>query len=136
MVKAKIERYWNDFRRKDETMSFTDLAELEGWIFNQMQQNYVKERSAMSFPTPEAVERIGVTGPWSIEFCPKWGGEEIWIHQIETPDGIIFSDGKFTVGHKHWTSEVKCWLTHCEERCRSPKFNFVEDESHDRTYIV
>lgn len=122
MLRVKYERYWNDFHRRNEVKSFANLDELADWMFGQMQQDYTK---AMSFPTPEKVDRIGETGPWSIEIRPVWGEENIWIHQIEGCGGIIFSDGKLTAGQKHWSQAVQDWLLRCEERQRHPKFNFV-----------
>ena len=53
MYVAKFERYWNDYRRKDETKTFSGLAELENWMFGQMQQDYTKD-FVMTFPTPAA----------------------------------------------------------------------------------
>lgn len=90
-----------------------------------MEQDFRKD-FVMSFPTPNAVKRIGETGPWKIEFKPKWGGEAIWIKEILNDQGIIFSDGSCTAGMKHWSKEVQSWLIHCEERRRTPKFDFVE----------
>lgn len=136
MYVAKFERYWNDYRRKDETKTFSGLAELENWMFGQMQQDYTKD-FVMTFPTPAAAVRIKADGPWAIEFRPKWGDENIWIHLIENDAGIIFSDGKFTAGLKHWTREVQEWLTHCEERRKSPKFNFAGvDASPERRWFA
>lgn len=125
MFRVKYERYWNDYRRRHEEKHFSDLAELEEWIFGQMQQNYTNP-SAMSFPTPKKAERIKADGPWSIEFRPVWGEENIWIHLIESPSGIVFSDGKFTSGQKHWSKAVQEWLTRCDQRQNAPKFNFAE----------
>nr|DAR88140.1 MAG TPA: hypothetical protein [Caudoviricetes sp.] len=56
MYVAKFERYWNDYRRKDETKTFSGLAELENWMFGQMQQDYTKD-FVMTFPTPAATVR-------------------------------------------------------------------------------
>lgn len=126
MLHVKYERYWNDFRRRDETKLFKDLHELEEWIFGQMQQNYKK---TMSFPTPKAAEQIGETGPWAIQFRPAHG-EDIWyIHQMEGANGIIFSDGRFTAGQIFWTKEVQNWLAHCMERRDAPKFNFAKEDT-------
>lgn len=71
MYVVKFERYWNDYRRKDETKTFLGLAELENWMFGQMQQDYTKD-FVMTFPTPAAAVRIKADGPWAIEFRPKW----------------------------------------------------------------
>lgn len=125
MIKVKYERYWNDFKRTSEVKSFSNLCELENWIFSQMQQDYT-DTLVMGFPTPNKAKRINASAPWRIEFTPQFGGESIWIHQIENFKGIVFSDGKFTAGMRHWSKEVQEWLVHCEERRRSPQFNFVE----------
>lgn len=127
MIKIKFERYWNDFTRKNEVQSFSSLDALADWMFGQMQRDYTKD-FAMSFPTPEKAKRIGETGPWRIEFQPQFGGESIWIYLIENSSGIIFSDGRFTSGQKHWSAEVQQWLAACEERRRGPKFNFVDEK--------
>lgn len=126
MIKIKFERYWNDYHRKNETKDFSSLSELEEWIFGQMQRDYSKNDYAMSFPTPEKAARIVSKGPWAIEFTPKRGEESIWIKQIENYSGIIFSDGTFTSGQKHWNKDIQEWLTHCDSRKRNPQFNFAE----------
>lgn len=126
MLRVKYERYWNDFIRKNEEMSFLSLEGLEEWLFGQMKQNYTKNQFVMSFPTPEKAARIGESGPWEIEFKPEYGGESFWIHLIQSEQGIIFSDGRFTAGQKHWSAEVQNWLRHCEERRKAPKFDFAE----------
>lgn len=105
MLRVKYERHWNDFVRKSEEKRFQDLEDLENWMFGQMEQDYTKD-FVMGFPTPEKAERIGdVEGaPWRIELRPKWGGESLWIKQIQSDNGIIFSDGTFTSGHSGWRS--------------------------------
>lgn len=124
MLKIRYELYQNDFRRRNESRTFSTLRGLEDWMFDQMQQDYTRD-FVMCFPTPEKAARIGECGPWQIEFKPVYGGETIFIHQIEGFDGILFSDGKFTAGQKYWSVEIQDWLVHCEERRKSPKFNFA-----------
>lgn len=121
MITVKYEEYHNDYFRKDHEHRFADLTELENWIFEQMQQDYSsKERGwlTMYFPVGEEPSRI--------QFAPKWGGADFWIHQIENGNGIIFTDGVHTSGLKHWSSEVREWLRQCKERQYSPKFVLVE----------
>ena len=131
-MKVIFEKYTNDYNRKSETKTFTSLTELENWIFGQMQQDYSRNRYAMWFPLPESVKKYKRDGPGSIEFRPCYGGEDIWIHQIESNDGIIFSDGRFTSGQKHWTIDVQNWLVHCEQRRKNPKFNFAYENSKQK----
>lgn len=127
MLRVKYERYLNDYCRKDETKSFADLTELENWMFDQMQQDYAGDKGTMSFPTPKKLARIHADGPWGIELRPVYGEAQIWIHQIESNIGIIFTDGRFTSRRKYWTDEVQGWLVHCEQRRKNPQFNFAED---------
>lgn len=124
MIKVKYEEYYNDYFRRNHEKSFSDLTDLENWIFNQMQQDYTKPFT-MYFHTPEKNARIHGEGASRIEFTPRWGGCTFWIHQMENYDGIIFSDGTFTSGQKHWSQEVQEWLAHCDKRQHSPKFAFV-----------
>lgn len=128
-MKVIFEKYIDDYNCKSETKTFTSLTELESWIFGQMQQDYARNRYAMWLPLPESVKKYKQDGPGSIEFRPCCGGESILIHQIESNDGIIFSDGRFTSGQKHWTIAVQNWLVHCEQRRKNPKFNFAYENS-------
>lgn len=127
MIKVKFEKYWCDYHRQSEEKTFSGLDELEEWIFSQMERNYSDTDShVMSFPTPAKAQRIGESGPHSIDFSPTLNGPSIWIHYIENGSGIIFSDGKMTAGQKHWSQTVQDWLVHCDKRQHAPKFNFVE----------
>ena len=129
MLKVKFERYWDDNHCQNDSISFSGgLASLEEWIFSQMLRDYSGEngRHTMSFPTPSKVEQANASGPWTIKLYPSYNSPSIWIHLIENDKGVIFSDGQHTAGKKHWSQEVKNWLTHCEERRHSPVFNFVE----------
>ncbi|MEG1563820.1 MAG: hypothetical protein RR365_08850 [Bacteroides sp.] len=124
MIKIKYELYWSDLIRKNREETFLDLDGLEDWIFNQMQQDYTKT-AVMYFPNPATAARIHADGPGRIQFTPRYGGESVWIHQIQSGGYLIFSDGQFTSGQKHWSKDIQKWLAHCDERKRSPKFNFM-----------
>lgn len=126
MLKVKYEQYWNDSNRKIEELTCLDLEDLENWMFDQMEQNYTVSENAMNFPTPEVALRIGARTPWAIGLKPKQDGETFLVRLIQSDQGIIFSDGTFTAGQKHWSTQVRDWLIHCEERRKAPQFNFVE----------
>ena len=120
MLRIYYEEYYNDYHRKDLNRSFSTLKELENWIFGQMQQDYSDKENGwtkMYFPRKE---------PTQFEFTPKRGGPSIWIHRIDNEHGIVFSDGRFTGGKKHWSSEIRQWLKQCHERQYNPHFNFVD----------
>ena len=125
MLKVRYEEYHNDYFRRNHEKSFSNLQEMENWIFDQMQQDYTKGRG-MYFHTPKKDQQIHGDGASRIEFTPKFGGPTFWIHMIEDYGGIIFSDGSFTAGQKHWSRDVQSWLEHCDVRQHTPKFNVVE----------
>ena len=120
MITVYYERYCNDYLRRSEKKCFSGLEELADWIFNQMETNYSDKDKGfvyMFFPQGK---------PSTIEFKPKIGGNDIWIHKIEEDNNIIFSDGKMTAQQKHWSNRVKEWCKSCRERQYSPKFKFAE----------
>jgi hypothetical protein len=125
MLKIRMERHLNSCFHREDTRTFDTFAELEEWIFDQMQQDYTGYKMTLRFPTSEIAQCFHDDGPCRIEIHPTPDGEQLWIHQIETPEGIIFSDGRYTAGKKFWTQEVQTWLTHCEQRRLNPQFNFV-----------
>lgn len=116
MLKIRMERHLNSCFHREDTRTFDTFAELEEWIFDQMQQDYTGCKMTLRFPTSEIAQCFHDDGPCRIEIHPTPDGEQLWIHQIETPEGIIFSDGRYTAGKKFWTQEVQTWLTHCEQR--------------------
>lgn len=128
MLKIRMERHLNSCFHREDTRTFDTFAELEEWIFDQMQQDYTGYKMTLRFPTSEIAQCFHDDGPCRIEIHPTPDGEQLWIHQIETPEGIIFSDGRYTAGKKFWTQEVQAWLTHCEQRRRVPQFNFASGE--------
>lgn len=125
-ITVKLEWYYDDAHRRIETKQFQNLTELEDWMFSQMACDYTSDRNVMFFPSAESVKRINAKGPGAITLRPTRDGWNIWLHKIEDSRGIVFSDGHFTAGHKHWSEDVQAWLSHCEERRCAPQFNFVK----------
>lgn len=127
MFTVYYERYWCDFMRKQEEKTFYSIQELEDWIFGSMRRNY-DDSLAMFFPTPEILKNIGDDPgkPSRIEFKPSASSETYWIHEIDGPNGIEFSDGTRTSGQKHWSRNVREWCIRCDKKRKSPKFNFVD----------
>lgn len=129
MIKIYYEEYHNDYNRKNHEKIFSNLQKLEDWIFSQMKQDYSDKECGshfLSFPTPEQCKRMNTEGPWRISFTPDYGGPDYLIRQIKNDNGIIFSDGQFTAGKRHWSKEVQNWLIHCHNRQFSPQFDFAE----------
>lgn len=116
---VKYELYTNDFLRRNQEILVFSLKELENRIFEKIEFDYTKKenRHKIFFPTE---------CPSTIVIDPAITHPLIWIHQIEDVKGIIFSDGTYTAGQKHWSKEVKEWLKHCKNRIENPKFNFVD----------
>lgn len=119
MIRVDYELYANSILRKEQELYVFSLKELENWIFKKIDFDYTKKenRFKIFFPTEE---------PYTIAIDPAINHPLIWIHKIETYSGIIFSDGKYTAGQKHWSKEIKEWLKHCKDRVETPKFNFVD----------
>lgn len=120
MITVHYEEYENDYRRKNLRKTFRDLAELEEWIFGQMQTPYAdKERGWLYMYFPDGT-------PGEVKFVPERPGPIYWIHQISDNRGILFTDGKYTSWQKHISQEVKDWFDRCRKRQYQPKFQFVD----------
>lgn len=120
MLRIYYEKCNCGYHGDEEEKSFSSLVELENWIFDQMRQDYSDADSgwhAMFFPNKEID---------TICFTPVRCGSVFRIHRIDNEHGIVFSDGRFTGGKKHWSSEIRQWLKQCHERQYNPHFNFVD----------
>ena len=120
MLRIYYEKCNCGYHGDEEEKSFSSLVELENWIFYQMRQDYSDVDSgwyAMFFPNKEID---------TICFTPVRCGSVFRIHRIDNEHGIVFSDGRFTGGKKHWSSEIRQWLKQCHERQYNPHFNFVD----------
>ena len=126
MIKAYIEEYYNDYFKKQHVMEFPNLSNLADWIFGQMRTDYSGDSLAMGIPTPEKAERIKADAPWRIEFKPERGGPSFWIHQMKENGRIIFTDGTYTNGQRHWSQAAKEWCIDIEKRRKNPTFDFAE----------
>ena len=118
MITVRMIQYWNDYRKKERREQFRGLKELEDWIFGQMCVDYSSEdgRGFLTFPECDVEKHI-----YQISVQPECGGCVYWIKQIEDDrSGIIFSDGTFTAGQKHYTRAVREWLAGCEKRKKNP----------------
>lgn len=132
MITVFMEYYWNDTQCEKIKENFPSLAKLEDWIFSQMWRDCSSGECYVRFPTPKKIEGTKYKGPNAIEFKASMYDPFIFIHKIESRNEIIFSDGRMTGGRKSWSTEVREWLTHCEERrCNIP--NLADDTSTLRT---
>jgi len=118
MFTVHYEEYHCDYLRKEFAKQFASLEEIEEWMFGQMRQKYQGDSGVMYFPCGDEMS--------TIEFRPVYGGPHIWIHRINTREGIVFSDGRQTAGQKFGSQRVREWLKHCRRRRDNPVFNFVE----------
>ena len=51
MLKIRMERHLNSCFHREDTRTFDTFAELEEWIFDQMQQDYTGCKMTLRFPT-------------------------------------------------------------------------------------
>lgn len=125
MIRVEYQKYWNDLRTQNGLVkTFYSLKDVENWLFD----NASRSRGGYNnlfFPPTVPTNWKANPEPSRIEThdAEDW---DIWIHRIDNENGIIFSDGKYTSGMKHWNEEVKEWLARCAERkADKPQFNFV-----------
>lgn len=110
MIAIEYERYWNDYtRQKKLTKSFSSLSSLANWLFD---MNTDPNGYGLYF------------GEGLIESKDEQGWT-IWVRIIRNENGIIFSDGRYTMGQKHCNDTVKEWVSECMERKNHPVYNFV-----------
>lgn len=113
MYTVKYERHRNDYEKQHLEIKFNSLDEIENWIFNQMKNNY---QEYMRFPV-NYTDRIN--------FKPETPGPYYWIHEIDSSNGIEFTDGTYTCNQEHKSETIQHWLEHCEERQKNPTFKFA-----------
>lgn len=120
MIRITYEYYCTDYDRQHKLIkTFTDLKDLEDWIFDEAVGD-ISDYRTLFFPQSEPSHI-------RIKLGYKFGyRQDYYIHIIESEKGIILSDGYYTANQKHWSKEVKEWLKHCEEKRHNPKFNFVD----------
>lgn len=56
MLKIRMERHLNSCFHREDTRTFDTFAELEEWIFDQMQQDYTGCKMTLRFPTSEIAQ--------------------------------------------------------------------------------
>ena len=116
MYTVKYELYRHDYDRQHVEKTFNTLDDIENWIFNQMKNDYHDGYLYMYFP---------VNGESHISFKPQTPGPEYWIHEIDSPNGIEFTDGKYTCNQEHTSETIQHWFKHCAERQKKPTFKFA-----------
>ena len=117
MIKVTYQEYTNDFCKQTKEKLFYNLGEFADWFFKLCDRDYEKYIS-IPLPTQKvAPYRMEVNCMWTKNKC-------FWVHMIEREGTIIFSDGKFTSGQKHWNDEMKELCTQMEQRRKKPVFNF------------
>lgn len=125
MIRVKYERYHNDYNRKIEERTFSDLDQLADWLFSNVDGSY-KEKMFFVNPDSKLPYFNGKLKLDSSCISTRYNstGYETWVLQIVKDGAIIYSTGKFTNGISHWNEEIKQWLRDCRERQLHPIFNF------------
>lgn len=116
MYTVKYEMHRNDYDKQHMEKTFNSLNDIENWIFNQMKNNYHNDEFNMYFP---------IDGIFRIKFKPQTPGPQYWIHEIDSSNGIEFTDGEYTCSQEHKSETIQHWLEHCEERRKNPIFKFA-----------
>ena len=118
------EHHYNDFTKERFEKSFSSLDGIFEWLrsqsgnFNGKYGNY--------FPKANDI-RSGDIRRISIADCKnlKW---LYWIYEIRTEEGIVFSTGKNTNGHKFCAKKILEWIIVSDKKMKEiqDKPNFVE----------
>ena len=102
-------------------INFSGLEALKNWIFN----------------VDGVYEKYSLDGDYITTFCTRddfcfahvhTDNQYVScfeIHQIETDEGILFSDGTYTARQRHCNPRIKQFFKECDEKLKAPKFNFV-----------
>lgn len=117
MITIKYQKYWNDYNTSYETKTFYTLNEYKAWILDILDGN--TDKWYHSIPTPQNYP----DEPRRIEACSR-DGWSYWTHMIVRDGAIIFSDGEYTDGIKHWNDDVKSFLADLKNKIEHPHFNF------------
>lgn len=126
MYKIYAEKYRNDYTRKNVEMSFISLNEIFEYLkdiscnFSNKYDNRFPQKKNYNDNAKNWPGRISVSDEKDNYYTV------FWIHQIESQNGIVFSDGKFTRGEHFCAKSVEEWLNKCHEE-KNKKFNFVEE---------
>lgn len=118
MIRIKYEEYTNDFTRRFLEKQFAFMEEFENWFFNLCDGEYSRN---ISIPDPKRCAGV----PYRMEVnCVRTQNKCYWVHQIEWDNKIVFSDGRYTSGQKHWNEWIKQLCERMIARKDNPKFNF------------
>ena len=100
---------------------FPSLEAFKNWIFNTdgvYEKWYSDGRNMTFFPLRDDLFCASIHTDNQYVSC-------IEIHQIETSDGILLSDGTYTDHQKHCSPVIRQFYAECDEKLKSPRFNFA-----------
>lgn len=109
MYTLKYELYNCDYLRKHEQKNFGSLSAMKSWIH----ENTIEDGYHKWLPRKDAIG--------AIEFGTKDRKFDMWIHEIDSDEGILFTDGKYTGQQKHMSDRIVEWVSGLRQR----NYNFV-----------
>ena len=124
MMTIYYDEYVSDLNIKArERSGFYSWKEIEDWVFGLCASGKYSDK--ISVPIPDRTD-IWKDGPSAIEVNCCWTeGKTYRIHKVTNSDGIVFSDGRYTSGQRHWNDEAKNACRSIRQRAINPTFNFV-----------
>ena len=122
MVTVYYEEYTNDYLRRDKQKTFMSLSGFEDWFFGLCKRSY---KDYISIPDPDTTIFRPDEMPYSLDVNAMWTDNcHYWVHMIRN-NGIVFSDGRYTDGQKHWNDTTKDMCRRMLARRNNPQFDFV-----------
>lgn len=112
MYTVTYTEYVNDYNQREMVKSFYNLNAISDWLYNHaINDTYVFFTNPKQHSDHPVISATG----WKTN---------IYIHQIDSGNGIEFSDGRHTNKLAHISSAVAQWLI--EKRTQKRTFNFAK----------
>ena len=124
------EEYGSDGYREKKKIECYSMQTIVSWFFGLCWGDY---RMHICVPDPD--NKIYESGPSGMQcHCEETEGVTYIVHMIVSEktgiesrfrQGIIYSDGVFTSGKKHWCEEMKDVCREMNKQIKDPVFDFV-----------
>ena len=121
--KVYAEHYYNDYHRSDHVLTF---ANLENEFYRWMDEHYGGGCGAIPRSADRENPRMAKYWPGRIDLGTMNDVGVWWVHQINSPRGIEFTDGTRTNGKRHASQRVMSVLDSFVREKENPELLFVE----------
>ena len=121
MYTVFAEHYHDDRHTRMRTFAFDSLDAVEAWMLKR------SNPSSSSFIVPCEETRRAYCNPHSIRLGWLPDSFEWWVHKIEGPRGIVFSDGTLMCGKPFIARSVQAMLERFWAESKEPESRFCDE---------